>query len=190
MLQFVGLKYLFTHNLSPFNFFKAEGTPFWCRKKRGRGAIGPRMDETGPYLPPNPDEEPSTSPDFRERRAIYGPKRPPSLQSYESSEEEIHEEKRKKTQSYESSEEELHEEKRKKRQSYESSVEELHEEKRKKRQSYESSEEDLHEEKRKKSKKSHHKSHSDKGHSKKHRSKEKSKHKKKRREEKTSKHRR
>jgi hypothetical protein len=72
------------------------------------------MDETGPYLPPNPDEEPSTSPDFRERRAIYGPKRPPSLQSYESSEEEIHEEKGKKRQSYESSEEELHEEKRKK----------------------------------------------------------------------------
>jgi len=72
------------------------------------------MDETGPYLPPNPDEEPSTSPDFRERRAIYGPQRPPSLQSYESSEEEIHEEKRKKRQSYESSEEELHEEKRKK----------------------------------------------------------------------------
>ncbi|RHN71752.1 hypothetical protein MtrunA17_Chr2g0280241 [Medicago truncatula] len=177
------------------------------RKKRGRGAIGPRMDETGPYLPPNPDEEPSTSPDFREHRAIYGPKRPPSLQSYESSkeilegkwkkrqsyessEEELHEKKRKMRQSYESSEEELHEKKRKKRQSYESSEDGLHEEKRKKRQSYESSEDELHEEKRKKSKKSHHKSHSDKVHSKKHRSKEKSKHKKRRREEKTSKHRR
>ncbi|XP_004485654.1 uncharacterized protein [Cicer arietinum] len=66
------------------------------RMKRGRGAIGPRMDETGPYLPPNPDEEPCTSLDLRERRAIYGPQRPPSLQSDES-EEELHEEKRKKS---------------------------------------------------------------------------------------------
>ncbi|PNX77951.1 hypothetical protein L195_g033924, partial [Trifolium pratense] len=67
------------------------------RKKRGRGAIGPRMDETGPYLPPNPDGEPCTSPDVRERRAIYGPLKPSSLQSYESSEDELHEEKRKKS---------------------------------------------------------------------------------------------
>ncbi|KAF4390082.1 hypothetical protein G4B88_005000 [Cannabis sativa] len=30
-----------------------------ARAKRGRGAVGPRMDETGPYLPrgPNPKEE-------------------------------------------------------------------------------------------------------------------------------------
>lgn len=67
------------------------------RIKRGRGAIGPRMDETGPYLPPNPDGEPCTSPDVRERRATYGPLRPSSLQSYESSEDELHEEKRKKS---------------------------------------------------------------------------------------------
>ncbi|CAJ2648834.1 unnamed protein product [Trifolium pratense] len=67
------------------------------RKKRGRGAIGPRMDETGPYLPLNPDEEPCTNPDVRERRAVYGPPRPSSLQSYEFSEDELHEEKRKKS---------------------------------------------------------------------------------------------
>ncbi|KAI5448271.1 uncharacterized protein LOC127083625 [Lathyrus oleraceus] len=67
------------------------------RKKRGRGAIGPRMDETGPYLPANPDGEPSTSPDLREYRVIYGPQRPTSLRSYESSDDEVLEEKRKKS---------------------------------------------------------------------------------------------
>ncbi|KAL5096537.1 hypothetical protein RYX36_000864 [Vicia faba] len=67
------------------------------RKKRGRGAIGPRMDETGPYLLPNPDGEPSTSPDLREYRVVYGPQRPTSLQSYESSDDELLEEKRKKS---------------------------------------------------------------------------------------------
>lgn len=79
-----------------FNYFRTDETPFWCRTKRGRGAVGPRMDETGPYLPPHPDEEASSSHDVRERRVIYGPQRPQSLQSYESSEEELHEEKRKK----------------------------------------------------------------------------------------------
>ncbi|KAE9595041.1 hypothetical protein Lal_00041376 [Lupinus albus] len=67
------------------------------RKKRGRGGIGPRMDETGPYLPPpHPYRDPSPSPDARERRVIYGPERPPSLKSCDSSEEELHEERRKK----------------------------------------------------------------------------------------------
>lgn len=55
------------------------------------------MDETGPYLPPHPDGEPSTSPDLREHRVIYGPQRPTSLQSYESSDDELVEEKRKKS---------------------------------------------------------------------------------------------
>ncbi|XP_019418654.1 PREDICTED: uncharacterized protein LOC109329438 isoform X2 [Lupinus angustifolius] len=67
------------------------------RKKRGRGGIGPRMDETGPYLPPpHPYRDPSPSPDAREHRVIYGPARPPSLKSCDSSEEELHEERRKK----------------------------------------------------------------------------------------------
>ncbi|KAJ1429480.1 hypothetical protein SESBI_08248 [Sesbania bispinosa] len=65
------------------------------RTKRGRGAVGPRMDETGPYLP-HTNGEPSTSTDVQERRVIYGPERPPSLESYESSEEELHKERRKK----------------------------------------------------------------------------------------------
>ncbi|XP_028787153.1 AP-3 complex subunit delta-1-like [Neltuma alba] len=58
------------------------------RTKRGRGAIGPRMDETGPYLPRHFDEEePITSSDVSNRR-VYGPERPASLKSCESSEEE------------------------------------------------------------------------------------------------------
>ncbi|CAJ1961426.1 unnamed protein product [Sphenostylis stenocarpa] len=77
------------------------------RTKRGRGAVGSRMDETGPYLPPDSDGEPGTSPsdgepgtspDIRDRRVILCPEKPLSLRSYESSdEEELHEEKRKKS---------------------------------------------------------------------------------------------
>jgi hypothetical protein len=60
------------------------------RVKRGRGGVGPRMDETGPYLPPCPDlrEELSTSPDVWKRHAVYGPEKPSSLKKYDSSEEE------------------------------------------------------------------------------------------------------
>ncbi|KAL9321323.1 hypothetical protein ACSQ67_013162 [Phaseolus vulgaris] len=68
------------------------------RTKRGRGAVGPRMDETGPYLPPDADGEPGTSPNARHHRVIFGPEKPLSLGSYESSyEEELHEERRKKS---------------------------------------------------------------------------------------------
>ncbi|KAI4299219.1 hypothetical protein L6164_032699 [Bauhinia variegata] len=66
------------------------------RKKRGRGDIGARMDETGPYLPPCL-EEPATSPDVQKSRVIYGPEKPSLLKSYESSEEELHEKRRKRT---------------------------------------------------------------------------------------------
>ncbi|CAL9222836.1 unnamed protein product [Arabidopsis halleri] len=47
------------------------------RKKRGRGSIGPMMDETGPYLPA--ENRPFQSCDTRERKIILGPERPPSL---------------------------------------------------------------------------------------------------------------
>lgn len=47
------------------------------RKKRGRGSIGPMMDETGPYLPA--ENRPFQSCDTRERKVILGPERPPSL---------------------------------------------------------------------------------------------------------------
>lgn len=70
----------------------------YSRTKRGRGAVGPRMDETGPYLPRSPDGERkcSVSSDIREPRVVYGPERPSSLKSYESSEDELHEKRRKK----------------------------------------------------------------------------------------------
>lgn len=57
------------------------------------------MDETGPYLPHLPDfreEELSRGPDVGKSRVVYGPEKPSSLKSYDSSEEELHEQKRKK----------------------------------------------------------------------------------------------
>ncbi|KAG7583781.1 hypothetical protein ISN44_As08g032980 [Arabidopsis suecica] len=47
------------------------------RKKRGRGSIGPMMDETGPYLPA--ENRTFQSCDRRERKVVLGPERPPSL---------------------------------------------------------------------------------------------------------------
>ena len=64
------------------------------RVKRGRGSIGSRMDETGPYLPTNSDSpgKLSTNPFARDHRVTLGPKKPSSLKSDESSsDEEIHE---------------------------------------------------------------------------------------------------
>ncbi|KAJ7968370.1 G patch domain protein [Quillaja saponaria] len=65
------------------------------RTKRGRGAVGPRMDETGPYLP-CPERDLSASPDLRGKRVLYGPEKPFSLMSYESSGDELHPERQKK----------------------------------------------------------------------------------------------
>ncbi|KAG2663920.1 hypothetical protein I3760_16G055000 [Carya illinoinensis] len=69
------------------------------RAKRGRGGVGPRMDETGPYLPRSLDsiEDQSTSPDVCRRHVVYGPEKPSTLKSHDSSEEEPNEEKRKKS---------------------------------------------------------------------------------------------
>ncbi|KDP35907.1 hypothetical protein JCGZ_09879 [Jatropha curcas] len=68
------------------------------RVKRGRGAVGSRMDETGPYLPSSPEskEKPSTSLALREHRIILGPERPLSLISYDPSEEELDRDRQKK----------------------------------------------------------------------------------------------
>lgn len=58
------------------------------RVKRGRGAIGSRMDETGPYLPSCPgSKELPPSPEFREARVTYGPGKPHSLMASGSPEE-------------------------------------------------------------------------------------------------------
>lgn len=65
------------------------------RAKRGRGAVGSRMDETGPYLPPCQDSNVEdlsfmggVSRKERERNAILGPEKPTHLVSWSSSEEE------------------------------------------------------------------------------------------------------
>ena len=47
------------------------------RVKRGRGAVGSRMDETGPYLPPCPDyeEKLSRSPDAKLLGVVFKPEK-------------------------------------------------------------------------------------------------------------------
>ncbi|KAI4375926.1 hypothetical protein MLD38_013740 [Melastoma candidum] len=50
------------------------------RIKRGRGTIGSRMDEMGPYLPSSSLEDAenhSSSPEVRQWRAVYGPEKSP-----------------------------------------------------------------------------------------------------------------
>ncbi|KAI4367535.1 hypothetical protein MLD38_023265 [Melastoma candidum] len=50
------------------------------RIKRGRGTVGSRMDETGPYLPSSSLEDAenhSSCPEVRQRRVVYGPEKPP-----------------------------------------------------------------------------------------------------------------
>ncbi|XP_004289722.1 PREDICTED: uncharacterized protein LOC101314326 [Fragaria vesca subsp. vesca] len=64
------------------------------RVKRGRGAVGSRMDETGPYLPRSHSEEQVAGPSLLERR-VYGPKKP-SKKLCDSSEEELDNRKRSK----------------------------------------------------------------------------------------------
>ncbi|CAI0377098.1 unnamed protein product [Linum tenue] len=68
------------------------------RVKRGRGAVGSRMDETGPYRPSGEDtiENPSSNEGREHHRAILGPEKPSSLKSSDSSEDEPDEDRRKK----------------------------------------------------------------------------------------------
>ncbi|KAF5961495.1 hypothetical protein HYC85_002704 [Camellia sinensis] len=76
------------------------------RVKRGRGDVGSRMDETGPFLPSCPDSKGKqlASPDVRgnerwKHPVVLGPQKPSSLRSCESSEED----KRKKAKKMDSS---------------------------------------------------------------------------------------
>ncbi|CAA0806753.1 Unknown protein [Striga hermonthica] len=57
------------------------------RAKRGRGAVGSRMDETGPYLPSCPDSITSVSENATEekKKVLLGPLKPHHLKSIESS---------------------------------------------------------------------------------------------------------
>ncbi|XP_010674906.2 uncharacterized protein LOC104890977 [Beta vulgaris subsp. vulgaris] len=71
------------------------------RVKRGRGSIGSRMDETGPYLPRSSESPDRVATDYmkdeRHLQAILGPKKPSSWKHCESSEELSDDEERKRT---------------------------------------------------------------------------------------------
>lgn len=65
------------------------------RVKRGRGTVGSRMDEAGPYLPsgPDPRERESASPDMKRSKGcgyhvVIGPEKPVWLNSPGSSDNE------------------------------------------------------------------------------------------------------
>ncbi|XP_038888945.1 protein FAM133 [Benincasa hispida] len=69
------------------------------RTKRGRGAVGSRMDETGPYLAPNNESDlswPSCS-NATDRSVVHGPERPSFLKSSSSSEKETDNDRRKRS---------------------------------------------------------------------------------------------
>lgn len=69
------------------------------RTKRGRGAVGSRMDETGPYLAPCNETHSSwpTSSNVTDRHVVYGPEKPNSLRSDGSSEEDSDSDRRKRS---------------------------------------------------------------------------------------------
>lgn len=63
-----------------------------ARTKRGRGTVGSRMDETGPYLSSSPDSKrilsKSLDEELGKRRVLLGPEKPVSLKYIESSDDE------------------------------------------------------------------------------------------------------
>lgn len=67
------------------------------RVKRGRGAVGSRMDETGPYLAPSTDSNGKlpTSYDIWQHR-VFGPETSPSLNPCKSSDEDVDRRKKRK----------------------------------------------------------------------------------------------
>ncbi|MBA0614358.1 hypothetical protein Godav_014663 [Gossypium davidsonii] len=103
------------------------------RVKRGRGSIGSRMDETGPYLPTDSPGMLSTDPIIREHRVTLGPKKPPSLKSEESSsDEEVREHRRKKEKDHSKSSDKKHRRKHKSKERYMDKKKKRKEEKRSK----------------------------------------------------------
>ncbi|XP_051136445.1 uncharacterized protein LOC127255107 isoform X2 [Andrographis paniculata] len=66
------------------------------RTKRGRGAVGSRMDETGPYLSiPRDSEINASDEEVRRPRVLLGPEKPRMLESREWSEDECSRDERK-----------------------------------------------------------------------------------------------
>lgn len=84
------------------------------RVKRGRGAVGSRMDEAGPYLAPSADSNGklSASYDVWQHR-VFGPEKPPSLKPCRSSDDDDDADRRKKRKERSSSSEKKHSKKRK-----------------------------------------------------------------------------
>ncbi|KAK6158258.1 hypothetical protein DH2020_005572 [Rehmannia glutinosa] len=70
------------------------------RTKRGRGTVGSRMDETGPYLPSCPDSKrnmsESTDEEKKKVSVLLGPEKPYYLKSSESSDDEYRQYKKRK----------------------------------------------------------------------------------------------
>ena len=63
------------------------------RAKRGRGAVGSRMDEPGPYLPDSKEKHLANPDDLEYReswnnRVVLGPEKPRNRKSYSSSDDE------------------------------------------------------------------------------------------------------
>lgn len=84
------------------------------RVKRGRGAVGSRMDEAGPYLAPSADSNGklSASYDVWQHR-VFGPEKPPSLKPCRSSDDDDDADRRKKRKERSSSSEKKHSKKHK-----------------------------------------------------------------------------
>lgn len=84
------------------------------RVKRGRGAVGSRMDEAGPYLAPSADSNGklSASYDVWQHR-VFGPEKPPSLKPCRSSDDDDDVDRRKKRKERSSSSEKKHSKKHK-----------------------------------------------------------------------------
>ncbi|XWS67545.1 hypothetical protein CRYUN_Cryun04dG0015500 [Craigia yunnanensis] len=105
------------------------------RVKRGRGSIGSRMDETGPYLPKNSDsaDKLSTILIAREHHVMSGPEKPSLLKSDESSsDEELHVHRRKKEKDQCESSDKKHSRKHKSKEKFREKKKKRKEKKRKK----------------------------------------------------------
>lgn len=71
------------------------------RVKRGRGSIGSRMDETGPYLPRSSESPDNLASDYtkdeQHRRDIVGSQKPSSWKNIDSSDESSDDDERKRS---------------------------------------------------------------------------------------------
>ncbi|XP_071722055.1 uncharacterized protein [Rutidosis leptorrhynchoides] len=80
------------------------------RVKRGRGSVGSRMDEAGPYLLPSSSSKDglSRSPDHVRKYRVLGPEKPSSLEDFEFSDEEEKKKRKKAKKSHSNSSDKKH----------------------------------------------------------------------------------